>query len=204
MEASPNTVLDLLPPGTIESMTQLTIGIHLGPTVTTPFATGHVDDEVTIALGVLDSRVVTSVGASARWETVDHPLRDEGRMGTNPGLTLIEIFERVLFLVFPFHVFLFVQGRVPPDVEETIGPGAATHEEGSEVKAAAILRDDEVDGRGQSVALERAGQSIDVGGREGMGDVERVVGVDIAVGDAGQSIEDVRLKRIGRLHDEGM
>ncbi len=86
------------------------------------------------------------VPAGAHGEAVDFALGDEGRVRADPGVHGVEVFEGVLLLVLPFHVFLLVADGVPPDVEEAVGPCAAVDEEGAEVEAAAVLGDDEVDG----------------------------------------------------------
>lgn len=64
----------------------------------------------------------------------------------------VEEFKGILFFVLPFHVFLFVANRIPPDIKETIGPCAAFDEEGAKVEAAAVLGNNKIDGRFFAVA----------------------------------------------------
>ncbi len=49
----------------------------------------------------------------------------------DPGLRRVELFESVLLLMFPFHVLLLVGHRIPPYVQESIGPGATANKEGT-------------------------------------------------------------------------
>lgn len=104
-------------------------------------------------------------------EGVHASLGHEGDVWSDPGLVGVQMFETVLFFVFPFHVFLFVKDRVPPDVEETVGPGAATDHEGAEVKAGAVLGDEHVDGGFFAVAVGGVGDRVEVEERWGVGDV---------------------------------
>lgn len=87
----------------------------------------------------MDPRVVRRFRTSARWETIDLSLRDERRMWSDPRLILVEILQCVLFLVLPFHVFLFVRRGVPPDIQKAVGPGAASEEERAEVETSTVL-----------------------------------------------------------------
>lgn len=54
--------------------------------------------------------------------------------------------------MFPLHVLLFVEDRVPPDVKETVDKGGATDEETSQIETAAVLGNEEVYGVGFVVA----------------------------------------------------
>ena len=101
-------------------------------------------------------------------------------------------------------MLLLVHDRVPPEIHNAVGPDTAAHEEGAEVEAPAVLGYDQVDGGRGVVAGEGAGGVIEVGGVEGVRDVERVVEVDVAVGVGLEGVEDVRLERVAGFHDEGV
>ena len=101
-------------------------------------------------------------------------------------------------------MLLFVHDRVPPEVHDAVAPDAAAHEEGAEVEAAAVLRHDEVDGGRVVVAGEGAGRVVEVGGVEWVGDVERVVEVDVAVGVGAEAVENMGLQGVAGFHDEGI
>ena len=90
-------------------------------------------------------------------------------------------------------MLLLVPDRVPPEVHDAVAPDAAAHEEGAEVEAGAVLRHDEIDRGWVTVAGGGARAVVEVGGVEGVGDVERVVEVDVAVGGAAEGVEDVGL-----------
>ena len=110
----------------------------------------------------MNARVVAILRASAGRETVDFSLGDEGCVRSDPRLVDVEEFQRVLFFVLPFHMFLFVPDGVPPYVQQAIRPGAPFYEEGAEVEAGAILWDDKVDGIGFAVAGWAAGFVVEV------------------------------------------
>ena len=99
--------------------------------------------------------------------------------------------EGVLFLVFPFHMLLFVRYGIPPYVEEAIRPCRTPEEEGAEIEAAAVLRDNEVDGFGIIVTNRRKRDGIEIWGGKRVAYVEGVVVVYVAVCVCGKSIEDV-------------
>ena len=141
-----NPILELLPRRPVELVAQFPVIVHFPPAISSPLASGHVDHKIPILLFVVDPRVLSIVSAGARGKAVDLPLRDEGRVGPDPRLIGVQIFERVLLLVLPLHVLLLVGNGIPPYVQQTIGPSTAANEEGTKVKAATILRDDEVDG----------------------------------------------------------
>jgi hypothetical protein len=101
-------------------------------------------------------------------------------------------------------VFLFVANGVPPYIEETISPCTALNEEGSEVETGTVLGNDEVDGFGFAVTDGAKRVGVKVWELEGMGNVERVVNIDVAVGDLGEVVEDVRLEGVGGLHYESI
>ena len=61
----------------------------------------------------------------ARWKAVDLPLLDESGMTPYPRMRGIQVFEGILLLVFPLHVFLLVVDRIPPHVQQLVGPGRA-------------------------------------------------------------------------------
>lgn len=101
----------------------------------------------------------------------------------------------------PVHVLLLVGDRVPPHVEQAVGPCAAPDKEGAEIEARAVLREDEVDGVRVAVANRGTHFGVEVGVGERVGDVEGVVFVDVAVDVLFEVVEHVVLKRIGRFHD---
>lgn len=177
--------------------------VHLAPAVAAPLAPGHVDHEVALVLLVVDA-AVGAVAAGARRERVDAALRDECHARPDPGLVGVEVLEAVLLLVLPFHVLLLVEDRVPPDVEKAVGPGGAADEKGTEVEAGAVLRDDQVDRGGVLVAVDCAGQGVEVRRIERVGDVEGVVDIDVAVGEGAKVVENVVFKRVRVLHDVGV
>ena len=65
-------------------------------------------------------------------------------------------------------MLLLVTNRVPPDVQQPVGPDATVNEEGAEVEAAAILRDDEMDRVLATVACGGASHGIEMGRLEGV------------------------------------
>ena len=152
----------------------------------------------------MDAAVVSVLGAGAGREAVDLALRDEGRVRADPRLVDVEELQRVLLLVLPLHVLLLVADGVPPYVEKSVGPGGALDEEGAEIEAGAVLGHDEVDGLRFAVANGAAGFGVKVWAGEGVGYVEWVVGVDIAVGVCAEVVEDVGLEGVGWLHYESV
>jgi len=120
--------------------------------------------------------------ARAWRETVDLALRNERHVWADPGLVVVEVFKGILFLVLPLHVALFVVHGIPPDVEDAVGPIGAADEEGAEVEATAVLRDDHVDGGGEVVADRGAGSWVEVGGCQRVLEGKGVVVVYVAVG----------------------
>ncbi len=113
------TILEPLPWVAIQLVAQFAIVVHFCPAIPSPFASCHVDHEIAILLMVVKSRVKVSILTSAgtRWKGVDLSLRDERRVRPDPWLCCVEILERVLFFVLPFHMFLLVADRVPPDIQ---------------------------------------------------------------------------------------
>lgn len=111
--------------------------IHLTPTIASPFAASHIDYEVAILFVVVYPGVVQAsvVRARSRGETVDHALRQEASMLSNPRLCLVQLLKGVLFLVLPFHVLLLIQHWVPPNIQKLFGPVAASDEERAEVES---------------------------------------------------------------------
>ena len=152
----------------------------------------------------MDLGIVAIFAACTGREAINLSLCNECRIWSYPWLACIQMFEGVLFLVFPFHMLLLVAHRIPPDVEQAICPVASADEEGAEVEAAAVLRDNEINGFGFIITRGRSGYRIEVGGVRRMSDIERVVNVDVAVGVALQIIEYMRLQRIGWLHDKSI
>lgn len=145
LEQPTDPILELLPPRTIQMIAQLSIIVHFRPAIPTPFAAGHVDHKVTIALLVMNVLVVAFVTAGTGRKTVDHALRHKGEMRARPGLIGVNVLESVLFFVLPLHVLLFVADGIPPDVHQAVGPGGAADEEGAEIETAAILWNQDVD-----------------------------------------------------------
>lgn len=78
-------------------------------------------------------------------------------------------------------MFLLVADRIPPDVQETIGPGGAMNEEGAKIEAGAILRDDEMYRLRSAITVTRTRDKVQIRGSKRVGYVERVVEVDIAI-----------------------
>lgn len=115
-EAARNAILELLPDVAVEPVAQLAVVVHLTPAVSAPLATCHVDNKVTVVLVVVNVHVLAVVAARAWREAVDLALRDKGKVRAHPRLVGIHVLQRILFLVLPFHVFLFVADRVPPDI----------------------------------------------------------------------------------------
>lgn len=107
--------LEFLPSRSVQSVAQLPVVVHLTPTVTSPLATSHIDQEITLSLVVVDSSVI--LATRARRVTACLPLRQKRSMRPNPRLACVKVLKRVLLLVFPLHVPLFVMNRIPPDVQ---------------------------------------------------------------------------------------
>lgn len=131
---------------------------------------------------IMNARIISIIRACSRWETVDLALRDKCSMWTNPRLIDIQEFKRVLFLVFPFHVFLFITDRIPPYIQKTIGPCAAFNEERTKIETGTVLGDYEIYGARFAVSDYAARFGIEVGRLERVRYVEWVIFVDIAVG----------------------
>lgn len=198
-----NRILELLPPRPIQPITQFSIPIHLRPAIPAPITPRHIYQKIAMFLLVMNTQVRT-IAACPRRKGVYASLRHERGAGSDPGLVCIEVFETVLFLVFPLHVLLFVEDGVPPDIEQTICPVGAAHKEGAKIEAAAVLREDEVYGRRVLVAGSgsRDGIEVDVGWR--VGDVQGVIVVNVAVGVVTEVFEDVVFERVGVFHDKGV
>ena len=134
-ELEPNdsheVLLEALPPRAIEIVAQLAIVVHLAPAVPSPLTASHIDEEIPFFLIIMDIRIVSILATSTRRERIYFSLGDECCVLPDPGVRDVEEFEGVLFLVLPFHVFLLVADRVPPDVKEAVGPCAAFDEEGT-------------------------------------------------------------------------
>lgn len=121
-----------------------------------------------------------------------------GGGGTNQG---------ILLLVFPFHVLLLIAHGIPPDIQQPLAPLAPADQERSEIEAAAVLWDYQVDALRAVVADGTVADFIEMGVfefRRRVGDVEGVVEVDVAVGDVLEMAKDMRLQRDRRLHDESV
>lgn len=203
-DGAEEVLLETLPPGSIEVVAQLTVVVHLSPAVTTPLTAGHVDHKVSVLLVVVDARVRALVGTGARREAVDHALREESSVLADPRKGNVQLLQGILLLVCPLHVLLLVGDRVPPHVEQAVCPITPSHEEGAQVEARAVLREDQVDRLGPTITHGAAGLLVEerVVGR--MGDVQGVVLVDIAVDVLLKVVEDVFLKRVRGLHDIGV
>lgn len=124
-------LLEPLPRVSVEPVTELAVVVHLAPTVAAPFAACQADQEITLILLIVDVLVLgTAVRvAGSRWETVDLALMQEAHVLANPRLRLVKLIQRILLLVLPLHMLLLVCNRVPPHVEESVGPVATSHEE---------------------------------------------------------------------------
>jgi hypothetical protein len=165
-----------LAPPAIHPVAQLAILVHLRPAVPPPLTARHINHEVAIHLLIVDLGIdplvtlLAILSAGAGREGVDSSLLNEGDVGADPGLIGVEVLEGVLLLVFPFHVFLLVEDGVPPDVKQAVGEGGAFDEEGAEVEAGAVLRDEEGDGGGVVVAGGGGGDRVEEGGAGWVGD----------------------------------
>lgn len=98
------------------------------------------------------SGVLAILPTGSHRETVDFPLRNECCMRSDPRLVDVEMLHRILLFMLPFHMFLFVSHRIPPDVQQAISPDAAMYEEGAKVETGAVLWDYKIDGVGSTVA----------------------------------------------------
>lgn len=150
-----NLLLEQLPWVAVQQVAQLAIVVHLSPAIASPFAACHVDKEVTALSVIVNLRIVTVAIAGVRWEGVCFALFDESCVRPDPWLGSVHELQGILLLVLPFHVLLLVGYRVPPNVEQAVGPWAALHEEGAEVEATAVLRHYQVDRLGLSIADRR-------------------------------------------------
>lgn len=117
-------------------------------------------------------------------------------MLSNPGLGPVQLLESVLFLVLPFHMLLLIQHGVPPNIQKLFSPSAASNEEGTQVESRAILGEHEIHGIDIAIAYGASRVCIQIFIREGVGDVERVEDVDIAVHVAIEVVEHMTLKRV--------
>ena len=113
----------------VQFIREFAIIVHLGPAIPAPLTPGHVDHEISIFFLVMDIHIRAIISTGTGRKGVYHSLRDEREVGTDPGLGGVEVFEGVLFLVLPIHVFLFVMDRIPPYVEEAVGDLRAADEE---------------------------------------------------------------------------
>lgn len=150
-----NLLLEQLPWVAVQQVAQFSVVVHLSPAIAPPLATCHVDKEVTALSVVVNLRIVAITIAGVGREGVCFALFDESSVWPDPRLRSVHELQGILFLVFPFHVLLLVGYRVPPDVEQAVGPWTALDEEGAEVEATAILRHHQVDRLGLSVADRR-------------------------------------------------
>lgn len=160
-------------------------------------------------VGRLERRAATGgqatvVAASSLWESVDAALGNKCCVGSDPWLVGVDVLESVLLLVLPLHVTLFVEDRVPPDIKQSVGPGATANEEGTKVEAAAVLGNDQVDAFWDAVTYCARGEWVEVvlvlwsvlvarGTVWRVLDLKRVVDVDVTVGSVAQVVEDVLL-----------
>lgn len=169
--------------------------VHFAPTVSAPFATSHVDNKVTLVLIIMETSVILSraVATRGRGEAVDFSLRQKASVLSHPSMILVKGLQSVLLLVLPSHVLLLVGHWIPPDIQEAFGPGAATHEERSQVEARAVLRQKQVHRVDVAVPHWARCEFVKVRVGERMGDIKRVVFVDIAVHMVLEIIEQVIL-----------
>lgn len=84
-----DSTTDFCPESFIQPLTQLSILVHLTPTVSAPFTPSHIDYEIAIVGAVMDLLTEPLVAARAWWETVDLALGDKGDVGAYPGLVLV-------------------------------------------------------------------------------------------------------------------
>ena len=113
---SQKILFEALPYVSVEVITELPEVVHLAPAVATPFASGHVHQEIPVFLVVVDAGVVPVLRTGAGREAVDHALRQESGLLSNPRLGDVKLLERILLLVCPFHMFLFIGHGIPPYV----------------------------------------------------------------------------------------
>lgn len=137
--------------------------------------------------------VLAVLAAGAHREAIDLPLRYESCVAPDPRLVDVQMFQRILLLVLPLHVFLLIPYRIPPDIEKAVRPRAATDEERSKIESGTILRYDQINRRRFAIADRGEGGRVEVGIVNGVSDVKGVVNVDIAIGVAGQVIENLLL-----------
>ena len=115
-------LLETLPPCAVQMVAQLPIVVHLSPAIASPLTPSHIDEEIPPLFIVMNVGIVSIVAACAGRKGINFPLWDESCVRPDPGMRGVEELESVLFFVLPFHVFLLVANRVPPDVEESVGP----------------------------------------------------------------------------------
>jgi hypothetical protein len=204
LEVFTDAVFELLPRVAVQAVAELAVVVHLGPAVAAPFTARHVDQEIPVPLLVVDIGIVALFSACAGREAHDLSLLDECNVWANPGLVLIHVLECILFFVLPFHVLLLVADRVPPNVEQPVGPYTPSNHKGSHVEATAILGDKHVDRIDLAVSDWRACFGIEVFVGQRVRDVQGIVLVDVAVGDLVKALEDVLLQGLGWFHDEGV
>jgi hypothetical protein len=204
LEVITEAIFELLPGVTVQPVAELAVVVHLGPAVATPFAACHVDQEIPVPFLVMDIRIVALISACTGWEAHDASLLNESHVWANPRLVLVHVLECILLFVLPFHVLLLVTDRVPPDVEQPIGPYAPSNHEGSHVEATAVLGHKHVDRIDLAVSDWRACFGIEVFVGQRVCDVQGIVRVDVAVGNLVEAFEDVLLQGLGWFHDEGV
>ena len=197
-------ILELLPPRSVQLVAQLAIVVHFTPTVSSPFTSGHVDHKIPVLFLVVESRIFAILTAGPGGEAVNHPLLNECSVRADPGLVGIQMFQCVLLFVLPFHVLLLVSDGVPPNVQQAVGPSASAQEKGAEVKAAAVLWYDQVDRVNFAISNSGSRYFVEMWILKRVREVERVIEVDVAIGISLEVVENVRLKRVRRLHNKGI
>jgi hypothetical protein len=201
---SDKVLFESLPPRPIQVIAQLSEIVHLTPTIPAPLTARHINHKIPVLLVVVDSGIVSVFRTCSFRETVDFALRDESCVRSDPRLVDVEKFEGVLLFVLPFHVLLLVTNWVPPYVQKTVSPGAAADEKGSQVETTTVLGYYEVDGASFAIAHGAACLGVEMVGGEGMGYVQGVVFVDVAIRVLGEVIENVGLKGVRWFHDESV
>jgi hypothetical protein len=176
-----DAVFELLPWVSVEPVAELAVVVHLSPAVTAPFASCHVDHEVTVLLLVVDIGIVTLVSARTGWEAHNLALIDERNVWANPWLVLIHVLESILLFVFPLHVLLFVAHGIPPDIQKPIGPHASSNHERPKVEAAAVLWKEHIDRINLAISHRGLCFGVEVGVRERMSNIQGIVNVDISI-----------------------
>lgn len=132
-----------------------------------------------IEKGILPCVRFTTTGS---WrERIDLSLGDEGEMGSHVRLRCVKMLKSILLLMFPVHMLLLIEYRIPPHIKQTIGELRSSDKEGPQVEPITVLGNDDVDRRSEVVTSWRSGYNIEEVGLRGMREIERIVHIDISV-----------------------